>query len=65
MRIFDTDGVEQASFGEPEGWTPGNFFAPHGLCVDKDGSIYVAEVIWPANESDPPKDLHPGLQKFN
>ena len=29
-----------------------------------DGAIYVAEVIWPATESTPPKDLHPALQKF-
>jgi pimeloyl-ACP methyl ester carboxylesterase len=64
VRIFDTNGVEQAKFGEPEGWKAGNFFSPHGICVDKLGNIYVAEVIWPANESSPPKDLHPGLQKF-
>ena len=64
VRIFDTNGVEQAKFGEPEGWIAGNFFSPHGICVDKLGNIYVAEVIWPANESSPPKDLHPGLQKF-
>jgi len=42
----------------------GNFFAPHRICVDKDGAIYVAEVIWPAKEWAPPKDLHPALQKF-
>ncbi|HWV99294.1 MAG TPA: alpha/beta hydrolase fold domain-containing protein [Candidatus Acidoferrum sp.] len=64
VRIFDTNGVEQANFGGPEGWKPGNFFAPHGICVDKEGAIYVAEVVWPANESAPPKDLHPALQKF-
>jgi len=64
VRVFDPAGVEQANFGGPEGWKPGNFFAPHGICVDKDGAIYVAEVIWPANESAPPKDLHTALQKF-
>ena len=64
VRIFDAAGVEQANFGGPESWKPGNFFAPHGICVDKDGAIYVAEVIWPAKESAPPKDLHPALQKF-
>jgi len=63
VRIFDV-AIEQANFGEPEGWKAGNFFAPHGICVDKDGAIYVAEVIWPANESAPPKELHPALQKF-
>ncbi len=64
VRIFDTAGVEQANFGGPEGWKPGNFFAPHGICVDREGAIYVAEVVWPANESAPPKDLHAALQKF-
>jgi DNA-binding beta-propeller fold protein YncE len=65
VRIFDTEGVEQAKFGGPEGWTPGNFFAAHSLCVDHHESIYVGEVVWPANESTPPPDLHPALQKFS
>ena len=64
VRVFDTEGHELTVFGGPEGWLPGNFFAPHGISVDSSGNIYVAEVIWPANESSPPKDLHPGLQKF-
>ena len=25
---------------------PGNFIAPHGICVDSQGSIYVAEVTY-------------------
>ena len=62
--IFNREGVELAKLGEVESWKPGNFFAPHGLCVDKDDNLYVAEVIWPASESPPPKDLHPALQKF-
>jgi len=64
VRIFNPEGVELARLGEVESWKPGNFFAPHGLCVDKDDNLYVAEVIWPANESPAPKDLHPSLQKF-
>jgi sugar lactone lactonase YvrE len=63
VRIFNPEGVELAKLGEVEGWKPGNFFAPHGLCVDKDDNLYVAEVIWPAKESPAPKDLHPALQK--
>lgn len=64
VRIFDMNGVEQARFGGPEGWKAGNFFSAHSLCVDNEESIYVGEVVWPANESQPPKDLHPALQKF-
>jgi DNA-binding beta-propeller fold protein YncE len=64
VRVFNTAGVEQCRIGGPDGWKPGNFYAPHGICVDSEGSIFVAEVIWPANESPPPKDLHPALQKF-
>jgi DNA-binding beta-propeller fold protein YncE len=64
VRIFDLEGHEITAFGDSEGWRPGNFFAAHGLCVDTADNLYVAEVIWPANESSPPKDLHPGLQKF-
>jgi sugar lactone lactonase YvrE len=64
VRIFDPSGVELGSFGGAEGWRPGNFFAPHGICLDQEGAMYVAEVIWPAQESAPPKDLHPALQKF-
>jgi hypothetical protein len=62
IQVFDVEGGSGPT--SIEGWKPVNFFAPHGICVDKDGAIYVAEVIWPANESAPPKDLHPALQEF-
>ena len=64
VRVFDTDGAEKACFGEPESWIPGNMFAPHSMNVDREGNIYVAEAAWPANESAPPENLHPALQKF-
>ncbi len=64
VSIYNPQGVELAKFGGVESWKPGNFFAPHGLCVDKDDNLYVAEVVWPAKESPTPKDLHPAIQKF-
>lgn len=64
VRVFDLSGAEITRFGGPEGWKAGNLFSAHSICVDQQGSIYVGEVIWPANESAPPKDLHPALQKF-
>jgi hypothetical protein len=32
--------------------------------VSRQGTIYVGEAGWPANEQLLPKDLHPALQKF-
>jgi len=64
VRVFDKTGVEKARFGEPEGWIAGNLFAAHSINVDSEGSIYVGEAAWPANESTPPENLHPALQKF-
>lgn len=45
---------------------PGDFFAPHDICVDSHGGIYVAEVTWSAggNRGLVPPDCH-ALQKFS
>jgi sugar lactone lactonase YvrE len=64
VRIFDSAGHEQAQIGGPEGAVAGNFFAAHSICVDREDNIYVGEVVWPANESKPPADLHQALQRF-
>lgn len=64
VRVFDLEGVEKAVFGGPEGWIAGNLFAAHSINVDHEGNIYVGEAAWPANESTPPDNLHPALQKF-
>jgi sugar lactone lactonase YvrE len=64
VRIFDLNGKEVTKFGGPEGWIAGNLFAAHSIALDKEGSIYIGEVVWPANESTPPVGLHPALQKF-
>lgn len=43
VRILDADGKAIGRFGE-KGTGPGRFQLPHMLCVDSQGSVYVAEV---------------------
>ncbi len=66
LSIFDRKGSLLARWGG--GRKPcaaGDFFAPHGLCVDSRGDIYVAEVVMSAggNRGLVPPDCHT-LQKF-
>jgi len=44
---------------------PGDFYAPHDICVDSRGDVYVAEVIWSAGGSrgKVAADCH-AIQKF-
>jgi DNA-binding beta-propeller fold protein YncE len=45
VSIFDRRGVLQARWGGGDHpCDPGDFCAPHGLCVDSHGDLYVAEV---------------------
>jgi DNA-binding beta-propeller fold protein YncE len=49
VSIFDRQGTLRARWGG--GLDPcalGDFFAPHGICVDLQGDIYVAEVVMSA-----------------
>jgi len=64
--IFDGHGKLQARWGGGEHPSdPGDFFAPHDICVDSHGEIYVAEVTWSAGGKNGvvPPDCH-SLQKF-
>jgi DNA-binding beta-propeller fold protein YncE len=66
MSVFDAHGKLKARWGG--GRAPcaaGDFFAPHDVCVDSRGDIYVAEVVWSAggNRGLVPADCH-ALQKF-
>ncbi|MBI3849571.1 MAG: hypothetical protein HY298_04675 [Verrucomicrobia bacterium] len=66
VSIFDTHGELQARWGGGENpCAPGDFFAPHGICVDSRGDIYVAEVTMSAggNRGLVPRSCHT-LQKF-
>ena len=44
LSIFDADGNLLLRWEDPEPGKPGYFFAPHGVWVDLEGSIYLCEV---------------------
>jgi len=46
VSIFDPDGVLRARWGGGDNpCAPGDFFAPHGIWVDRQGDVYVTEVV--------------------
>jgi DNA-binding beta-propeller fold protein YncE len=66
VSIYNTQGQLQARLGDqPEGEAPGQFIAPHGICIDSSGDIYVGEVSWTHTGSrlNPPRELR-SLQKL-
>lgn len=66
VSIFDRKGTLLARWGGGDNPTaPGDFFAPHGIWVDKQGAVYVSEVVWSAGGriGAVPPTCH-SLQKF-
>ena len=66
VSVYDTEGRRQARVGDgPEGEAPGQFIAPHGVCLDSVGNIYVGEVSWThtGQHLDPPREIR-SLQKL-
>jgi hypothetical protein len=66
ISAFTESGELLARWGGGEHPTaPGDFFAPHDLCIDSHGDVYVAEVVWSAGGSRGlvPADCH-ALQKL-
>jgi DNA-binding beta-propeller fold protein YncE len=66
LSIFDSNGNMRARWGGGRSpCEPGDFFAPHGICVDRHGDIYVAEVVMSAGGKRGlvPPTCH-ALQKF-
>jgi DNA-binding beta-propeller fold protein YncE len=69
VSILDNTGKRLAWIGANRpGLGAGEFTAPHGICVDSTGSIYVGEVSWtnwPTTFPDQPRPDSPRcLQKF-
>jgi hypothetical protein len=44
VAILEPDGTLIHRFGGPEMEKAGNFYAPHCICVDSKGDVYVGEV---------------------
>jgi len=66
VSMFDRAGKLLARWGGGRNpCAPGDFFAPHDICVDSQGAIYVGEVTWSGggNRGVIPADCH-SLQKF-
>jgi DNA-binding beta-propeller fold protein YncE len=65
VSVFDATGRLLARWGGPDRCAPGNFVAPHDICVDSQGDLYVAEVTetFAGREGLVPPDCHT-LQKF-
>mgnify|MGYP002526548184 FL=1 len=66
VSIFDLKGNLVSQFGDVnEGEGPGQFIAPHGIAVDSQGSIYVAEVSFTirGQHMTPAKELR-SLSKY-
>ena len=66
VSVLDMNGEVLARFGHVgERTAPGNFIAPHGICADSKGDIYVGEVTYTfaGKPGLVPQDAHT-LQKF-
>jgi len=66
VSIYDINGNVLARLGDQSpGEAAGQFIAPHGVCIDSKGDIYVAEVSWTDTGSklDPPREMR-SLQKL-
>lgn len=66
VSVFDPEGGLLARWGGGANpCEPGDFYAPHDLCLDSHGDLYVGEVTWSAGgrRGDVPPDCHT-LQKF-
>ncbi|MBM3943457.1 MAG: hypothetical protein FJ316_11170 [SAR202 cluster bacterium] len=66
VSVYDTEGNVLARLGERgPGEEAGQFIAPHGVCIDSRGDIYVAEVSWTDTGSklNPPREMR-SLQKL-
>ncbi len=65
VSVMDLNGKVLARWGGPNRTDPGMFIAPHGICADSHGDIYVGEVTYTfaAKAGLVPPDSHT-FQKF-
>ena len=46
ISVYDTKGKLLARMGNGFGEESGQFMAPHGICLDSMGDLYLGEVAW-------------------
>ena len=46
ISVYNTSGKLLARMGAGFGEEPGQFMAPHGICLDSRGDLYLGEVAW-------------------
>jgi DNA-binding beta-propeller fold protein YncE len=46
VSVLNLEGKSLARLGGPEGCAPGSFWAPHAVCTDSRGDLYVGEVVY-------------------
>jgi sugar lactone lactonase YvrE len=65
VRVLDLQGNLLLHWCSADREAPGNFVAPHAICVDSSGDLYVGEVTWTfgVSRGDVREDTH-SLQKF-
>jgi DNA-binding beta-propeller fold protein YncE len=66
ISILSRDGRLLSRVDEKSGLPQGQFSAPHGLCVDRHGDIYIGEVSWTAwqNYSNPGQPVPPSVRSL-
>ncbi|MGB1748975.1 MAG: peptidyl-alpha-hydroxyglycine alpha-amidating lyase family protein [Dehalococcoidia bacterium] len=60
VRVLNSDLAEITSFGAgTSGEAPDQFISPHGIAIDTEGSVYIAEVSYTAfgSKLDPPREV--------
>lgn len=62
VSVFDSAGRLKVRWGGADRCAPGNFVAPHDICVDSHGDLYVAEVTYTHGERE--GRVPPGCHSF-
>ncbi|MGE5269203.1 MAG: hypothetical protein ACM3JG_05965, partial [Thiohalocapsa sp.] len=66
LSILSRDGKLLGRVDEKSGLPHGQLSAPHGLCVDRHGDVYIGEVSWTAwqNYTNPGPPVPAGLRSL-
>ena len=66
ISVYNTSGERLARLGHPGfGFDVGQFYAPHSICMDSQGNIFLGEVDWTYSRSlGEPRDDVRSLQKL-